>query len=323
MTLPRKVQEQAQRSDEMLEAMKNRQPDSQDTQEPQDPPAEVPQEPAQTPAPPAPVAETPPPEPTPPPAPTAPEPDAWERRYKTLEGKYRAEVPRLARQVKELQARNEELSADVDRMKSQPKAPAQPEAAGPDESMIDPDILAIIKANAMKAARDETQGLRPEVESMRAERNKRDAEARESQQKTAFISDLDELVPDWKDTDNDSTFHAWLADYDEHGNQRQEALMQAITGYNAARAASVFLSFARSRPSVTPPAPAVVAPPAHLQVPNRAGGQPPAAPKPQRIFTKSEIQSFYRDHALGKFTDEQVKEMEREIRSAAQEGRIR
>lgn len=189
--------------------------------------------------------------------------------------------------------------------------------------MIDPDILAVIKANATKAARDETNGLRPDVERMKVERQQREAADRESQQKAAFISDLDDLVPNWKDTDNDSTFHAWLADYDEHGNQRQEALMQAITGYNAARAASVFLAYARSRPSVTPPAPAVVSPPASMQVPNRAGGQPPTASKPKRTFEKSEIQSFYRDMALGKFTDEQVKEMEREIRSAAQEGRIR
>lgn len=320
MTLPRKVQEQADRSDALLDSLKN-------GQQPNKAP-----EPATTPAPaspPAQPADTQPPEPTPPEAPPqdspaapAPEPSPWEHRYKTLEGKYRAEVPRLVRELKAQQARNDELAAEIAALKSKPAVPAQSEPAGPDESMIDPDLLAVIKANAMKAARQEVSGLRPDVEKIKAERAKREAENEVANRRAEFISDLDDLVPGWKEIDNDVAFHAWLADFDESGNQRQETLMRAINSFHAAGAARIFNAFARSRPAATPQR-EHPAPPARLQVPDRAGGAPSTKAPQKRVFTNAEIQAFYRDAALGRYTDEQTNEIEREIREASQEGRIR
>jgi hypothetical protein len=53
-----------------------------------------------------PAAPAPTPEPTPAPAPAV---DTWEEKYRVLEGKYRAEVPRLSRDLREATAAIQEL----------------------------------------------------------------------------------------------------------------------------------------------------------------------------------------------------------------------
>lgn len=323
MTLPRKVQEQLERSEGKLAEFKAAATPAPVTGiEPIEPTQPEPVQPPAQPAPPAepqsPPEPTPPPQPAPTPAPAS-EPNPWEHRYKTLQGKYQAEVPRLARELKAQQERATELALEVERLKVKASTPAIPEV---DESGIDPDLLAVINARALKAAREEVAGLRPDVESINAERRQRAAQDAEAQQRAGFVSDLEALVPNWKDIDDDAAFHAWLADYDESGVQRQERLVQAITGFNAARAAQLFRAFdaVRAKPK---PAPAPAVPP-QMQVPDRAGGQPPAQPPAKRTFSKEEITQFYRDVAMGRrYTDEQIKDIEREIRLAQQEGRIR
>src|SRR5947209_3842412 len=110
MPLPKSVMDAAARADELQKQYATQQQPA----------------PEQTPSP-APENGEPPKE-TPAPAPEAPKPEApsteaaetWKKRFDVLSGKYNAEVPRLAAQLREASATIRSLTAEVEAIKAKP-----------------------------------------------------------------------------------------------------------------------------------------------------------------------------------------------------------
>lgn len=309
MAIPRKVKEAAEKAEALYQqayAPVETPPESQE-QAPADPPQEAP--PAD---PPAQETQSQDPPADPPPAPPAE--DKWEHKFKVIEGKYKAEVPRLAAQIRELSQRVEALSAENEELKSKPTAPAQSLISPEDREKYGDELLDVIKRTAQEqvAAKDqEINSLKRTLESLTTTTAK--------QAEVGFYDRLGQLVPDWVAVNDDENFHQWLDEYDElTGRRRQDLLSDAETSKDADRVARFFNKWkstqeqakATSQQSlasqVTPDTTRVVKP-----------------PQGKRYFTRQEIADFYALARQGKVKPEQMVAMEAEIHAASIEGRIR
>lgn len=301
----------------------------------------------------APPAEAPP-APAAPAAPPAEVPD-FEHRYKVLQGKYNAEVPRMQRQLQELMGRLEQqgqqLTATQGMLASfgqRGAAPAQPPAP-PARLVKDEEIqtfgadltdfIGRVAAEKLLPQIDaRVQPVRQQVEEVRGtaqQQGRRVAEA----DKQRVLTMLDQDVPKWRELNEDATFLEWLAQVDPYaGRQRGELLREAYVSHDGPRVVAFFNGFLTEHATVAAPPAAAPAPAAQAQ----AGSQrpldeftAPGATKPagttsapegnKRIWTERDIKHFYDDCSAGKYLRNQKRrdDIERDIFAAQGEGRIR
>lgn len=247
------------------------------------------------------------------------EPD-YAQAYRTLQGKYNAEVPRLNQQLAEQTKRAEdlarqvgELTAKVTELSSAPKADAVKilEEAGYDNDVVEAfkaqneQIAALTTRNdQLVSALADLQGVKERVE--RAEQS----QAMTSQQR--FIADLAAAVPDWEEINDNPAFHAFLTEEDGFsGLTRQDVLSNAEKRLDSATVVKLFSAFKGAKPKRTEN----IAP---------ANGNHAAAPDGGRIFSRAEVAQFYGDLARGRIKHgPEAQAKEAEILKAQQEGRIR
>ena len=318
MSLPKQVQAQVDEA-ERLEALLQQQ-----TEAPVDPPktedvSEQPEQPGD-PAPPPPT-----------PVETVPE-ETWQRRYKTLQGKFNAEVPRLSAQVQELTRQLADTQSKMADMAKRPeaKAPAKSLVTDKDIEAFGGDLVDLVKRQAQETA----EQLAEERLSKLAEENDNlrthltgVAERQVSNDRDMYFAKLAAQVPDYEELNVDEGFLAWLEEADPlSGQARQEYLNTAFKGFDALRTAQLFNAYkATLAPS---PASQAKAPSRNLQrqvTPSTSKVTGPTEPQPDtRIWKQSEITSFYADVTKGLYKGnaaEQAK-IEAEIDRAVAEGRV-
>lgn len=312
------------------------------------------------------VHPTNPPAPTPDPTPPPPggdtsnvtqlQPEAWEQKYKVLQGKYNAEVPRLQNTVRDQgeQLRNlqQQLTATQNLLASlgeqRVTAPAQPQAQPParqklvkDEEVTEfgADLIDVVR----RVAREEQAALLPEIDrrvtpvKQRVDQVAQATEAASVRQaqsdRQTVLNMLNEQVPNWLDLNGDPAFLEWLDQRDPYaGAKRGDLLAQAFEAHDGPRVVAFFTGYQKEHAVVTPP----VAPtaPAAPKAPQRQLEQlvAPGTPKTgttgtqdgsgKRVWTRAEISAFYGGRM--KFKDAaHKKEVERDIFAAQSEGRIR
>lgn len=323
MGTPRAVREAGERSDQAFEALKAQQQAEQDPTPQGDPP--VPDD-----------DKGDPPTPTPDPAPPEGGPkqakDEWRDKFFVLQGKYNAEVPRMAAQIRSLLSKTEALEAANaelrQKVEAAPQAPAKPD---PDEARLveeyGPAIVQTIERIADRKAAERVAPLQGKLDETEAERKARQQREEADRKAAAFQEAVVDLVPDWEAIDALPAFHAYLAEPGSDGRSRQDALMAAANSFDAAGAARIFLAFKRTPAGVS--ATGTKPPPKtdrleHLRVPD-ATGRDRGNTAGKKVWTKAEMTAFYKDLALGKFANdpERAKQIERDIDDAAREGRIR
>lgn len=308
MAIPRAVEAAEKRAEELYAQMYN-----QDLN-PQDPPAD--NEP------------TPNPEPTPQDDQAVQEPqdsqdqvaqeppkeDPWEHKYKVMEGKYRAEVPRLAADNRDLRQKLDNLSAEMEQLKSKASTPSQPLISAEDREKYGDDLLDVIKRTAQEQVAAKDQEI--------AELKRRLDSVHQDTAKTAEVTFYDQLsakVPDWVSINGEESFLKWLDEYDElTGRTRQDLLSEAEGARDAERVARFFTKWKATQQQnvatsqrnlqaqVTPDSNKVVKPPVG-----------------KRYFTRAEIAEFYAAARRGQINSKDMIAMEAEIHSATVEGRIR
>lgn len=305
------------------------------------------------------------PPPDPPPAPPAPavtqgeqpatpaplaQPPAenWEHRYRTLQGKYDAEIPTMRGQVEALQR----LIASLQQAQVAPPAPAP--APATTTTVVPPeDVEAygeeLINASRRWAAAEFTpliEHLRREVAELKTGVTQRvqQVETRSAHQTVMDALDADpQLGNTWRAVNDDPAFIAWLNQADLiSGQPRVRLLADAYNSGNAVRTAAFFRAYVAeqtalnppSPPTHTPPAPPTVAPAGtgrptleDLAAPGRAAGAaaPAGAPPERRVWTHAAITAFYRDLTNGVYRSRPVeaRRLEEDILAAAREGRLR
>lgn len=303
MAMPRAVEEAAKRAEELHAQLYQQ-------QNPEDPSASNPN-PNPDPAPQDPPADSAPKDPQDPPPQDPPKDDPWEHKYKVMEGKYRAEVPRLAADNRELRQKLDVLTAEIESLK---QTPAQSLISAEDREKYGDDLLDVIK----RAAQEQVAAKDAEI----AELKRRLDDVHQDTAKTAEVSFYDrlgELVPDWVTINAEEAFLKWLDEYDEFtGRTRQDLLSDAENARDAVRVARFFTKWkAEQTQSVATSQRALEA----QVVPD--SNKVVKAPQGKRFFTRVEIQQFYSAARRGEISAKDMVAMEAEIHAATVEGRIR
>lgn len=310
VAIPRKVQEAAERAEAL-----HKQVYEAASEEPQS----APTEPA-----PAPEGNPPADPPSDPPASDATPPteqpdnqkkdDQWEHRYKVLEGKYRAEVPRLNADNRELKQQLEALKSEVEQLKSRGEQAPSSLISAEDREKYGDDLLDVIKRAAQEqvSAKDaEIADLKRQLEMVTS--------ATAKTVEVSFFDRLGQLVPDWVTINGDESFLKWLDEYDEFtGKTRQDLLSEAEQAKDAERVARFFSKWKESQNAIANQTKrnleAQVAPDSNRVV---------APPAGKRFFTRNEISAFYAAARRGEISGKEMVALESEIQAAMIEGRIR
>jgi hypothetical protein len=278
----------------------------------------------------------------PPPAPAvdpAPAPSEWEQRYRTLQGKYDAELPDLRRQLTSMQ----NLIAN---MQAQPATPAP--VTAPDQTTFAPDkadveaygeqLIQDVRRWTLNEVQPQIKKLQDELTQLRG--GQTEIRSENAQQRLMNALDTDaQLGGQWRTINQDPNFIAWTQQVDPFsGQQRIGLLTDAFVRGDAVRTGNFFRAYIAEHTAVTqPPAgpgqtlPVEDAPRPTLEsmaVPGRPSGPAPGnggAPTEKRTWTNREISAFYRDCTTGKYAGREADKVriEQDIFSAATEGRVR
>lgn len=278
--------------------------------------------------------------------------DTFEQRYRVLQGKYDAEVPRLSREARELRQRLADMELLMAAAAPLPEqtfqnAPTAP-TSGTDDSISEDertdygdDLLDVISRQARAAVRPlfaDIEARLRKIEGVSAkvvERTVEDARER-------VFSTLDREVDSWRAQNADAGFLDWLKQSDPFsGQMRQDLLSRAFAANDAPRVVAFFNAYREehgtAQPSAASAQPAPVTAPTHVVGPPARpgletfaapgqGNSPTAAPSGNaRHWTQADIRRFFNDKVKGVYRgrESEASALEADIHTAAREGRIR
>lgn len=271
--------------------------------------------------------------------------DSVEHKYKTLQGMYNAEVPRLHAQNRELTSRMQQMEQLLATLSSQQSTTAATSDQPKVEKLVtDKDVEEYGESIDMmrKVSREEVQPLFaklnqlenlvrqiqsnvvPQVQAV-AQRQHMSAEQK-------FWADLTAAVPSWRSVNDDADFQTWLLQPDPFtGITRQTYLDAAQRELNADRVATFFTAWLEQtgKSNVAQNTAGRVTQPAASELekqvaPGRARSAAPPAPKQGKVYTRAEIADFFDKVRAGKFKgrDAERNRIETDIFAAQREGRI-
>lgn len=329
MALPKAIQRQVKEANEIMEELK-KPPESVEAEEPQQEPE------AQA----APEPDPEPQEPQEPEQDAAPEPqkDDFEQKYKVLQGKYNAEVPRLNNQLRSLK---EDLNAAMQRIQQleEPKKEATPEVKQTTESLISdeeiedygPDFIDLVGRKAQEIANRTVADLKQEISELNEQLKGVRTTVRQTDHER-FLSQLDKKVENWRVINEDTRFLNWLDEPDVYaGTERGRLLREAYQNGDVERVAAFFNGFLKENAAVSDNAlnrpqgdTSKVSMDSLVAPGKQRGSTTDGARNQKRIWTEAEIQQFYSDVGKGRYKKdpERKDQIERDIFSAMNEGRI-
>lgn len=258
-----------------------------------------------------------------------PEEATWEARYRSLQGKFNAEVPRLQAELKDVTGRFNALMVKLEAQETAKTFQPEQLVTDKDVEAFGSDLIDVIDRKAREVAASMVGTKMVELEAENAKL--RDqlggvSERQVSNDRRTFFSDLERLVPDYEAMNVDPGFLDWLADVDPlSGMARQEYLNAAYGSLDVGRTATLFNTFKQlsahtpqSRNSKT--LERQVAPGT-----SKVSSAAPADTMSGRIWSQGEIERFYRDVSRGTYRGSEAEQarIEAEIDSAVAEGRIR
>jgi hypothetical protein len=240
--------------------------------------------------------------------------DEWEHRYKVLSGKYNSEVPRLAADNRELKSTLKRLESELDTLKKSANVSSSSLLKPEDIEEYGEGFIDVVR----RAAREEISSKDQEINELKMQIDALSNKTTKTVE-IDFYEDLGRMVPEWVAINDDKNFHRWLDGIDElTGRQRQQLLSDAEAERDAKRVSNFFNAFRKANKTWAATAnkslESQVVPEQSKQVPT-----PPA----KRIWTRSEINSFYSDYRRGAIDDKRAVALEADIQAALIEGRVR
>lgn len=273
-----------------------------------------------------PASQAPAPQPSPP-------AEDFEQKYRTVLGKYNAEVPRMAQTIREAAAREDatkrrldELEAELQRVKT--AKPQEKPAANPnDVEEFGLDLVVMVQRQCEAQISSLMQIVEGKVIAFDARLTAIEQQVSGVSERTdttlqgQFYATLEKLVPDWETTNRDTRFLAWLAEVDPiYGAPRQAALEAAHAALDVQRVANVFATFKNAHPAPKPP------PSLENQVaPSSVAAPVPTAPESKPYITQAQVSAFYNARAQGRYRgkESEADAIEAQINLALAEGRVR
>jgi hypothetical protein len=230
-----------------------------------------------------------------------------EHQFRVLQGKYNAEVPDLAAQ---LRVKEQELS-DL-----QNRAPAPEQGANVDEQeqeirdLYGDEFLQLVNRKTQQAVDEAVKPFQTRISEMDTDRQ-REAEGR-------FYSTLNEAHPDWQQINMTNEWLRFLGEVDDSsGLERQQIIDRAQQVGNPGPVIHQLAAFKqRSRPGKDRMR--------SQTVPAESGRSEAPKSEDQVVYKASDLRRFFKDVTDGKYRgkEDEVAQIERKFAIAHQEGRI-
>ena len=260
------------------------------------------------------------------------------QKYRTLQGMYNAEVPRMHSQNRELQNRvqqMEQLLASLSAQQNTTEAPAQAEKLLSDKDVEDYgdsiDVMRKVSREELGAAMNRIAQLEDLLKKMQADvvpqvQTLAQRQAVSSEQQ--FWSELGAAVPNWREVNDNQEFQNWLLEVDPMtGSTRQAYLEDAQRNLDPRRVAVFFKTWLERNGQATVAQPEVPSPKAELEkqvTPGRSRGTGNPQTGKGAVYSPQDIQKFFNDVRSGKYKgrEQERNQIERDIFAAQREGRI-
>jgi uncharacterized protein YukE len=315
MALPKQVEQELKEVEELEKQLMAKPEEAGESEPEQEAPAAEPEKPQE----PEPVQQAAPTEPK---AVEVPE-ETWQQKYKTLQGMYDAEVPRLHSQLKEMQSQIEAL-----KKKPEPTKEAEPEpkrkklVTDADVESFGQDLIDLQKRVAREVAMEFEETL-DALKAKNAELEKLLAQTGNQIGSTAFETKLHRMVPDFDSINADPKWVAWLDEYDPIVRGPRRVVAQDAFNRGDAEAIADYVKLFKS---TTAPA---AAPQKNQELerqvqPTRAANNATPTSQKGKIYSTKEIEKMFekvtRFNIEQKFDD--ARKLEAEIDAAYLEGRV-
>ena len=234
--------------------------------------------------------------------------DDWKQKYKTLEGKYKAEVPRVS-------ARNSELEAELTTLKA--KVAELTETVSKNQTAkhsneVDSDLEELSKDYPSIA--DPLKKIKADFDAKTKVLEDKLEKAGKSEQ-TDIKADLNEMkrmrfdtemvslgVPDWKDIDQDEKFIEWCGDIVPYTRYTKlQYLQEAARKHDAQAVSKFFLDYKKTLESPAPQVDSQGKLIKSLSPSSKKGGTPPAMKGGEVVLTREKYQKFMKQTTDGKY----------------------
>lgn len=268
-------------------------------------------------------------------------PEDFAQKYRTLQGKYNAEVPTLTAQVRELTQRLDQTHQLLATMQQaspansgQSAAPVVPKSLLTDQEREEYgesiDIMRKVSEEIVSPYRDEIGRLNSVIQQMQGQVMPRVEQLSRQQTQSAeqgFWASLTDMVPNWREVNDNPDFQTWLLETDPlTGTTRQSYLDDAQAKLDARRVASFFSAWGGT-PGNTAQSNRASQTASELErqvAPGRGRTSSPPTGNQQKTYTQADVAKFYDDVRKGAYKgrDEDRARTERDIFAAQAEGRI-
>jgi hypothetical protein len=231
--------------------------------------------------------------------------ESFKRKFEVLQGKYSAEVPRMAAEIRDLKAKLAQAEAAP-----KAKEPTAQSRLKPEEiEEYGENFVDFVKRAAADSVPNDVDEMRATVEQLKGETVRL--------AKDRFFSDLNRMAPQWESLNEDKAFLTWLSGIDPFsGRIRSEMFDDASQSLDAWRVANFFNSY-RGEQEPEPQEPDLLA--QQVEPPTTKVSSPPPGKK---TWKTSEIAAFYAAVREGKLPRAEADRIENDIFVAQSEGRI-
>lgn len=317
MPLPRKVREQAEAADAAVAELNRLESQALVV----DPATGEPL----TAAPQPPVVDTPPPQPV----------DDWEKKYRSLQGKYDSEVPLMRSQLQNYERMNATLSAQLANLSDQvqllqqrpAQAPQTPAVTDNDVAQFGPELIDLVR----RVIQHESGNVRSEIDAALAQQRgsvQAVATDQRAMRRQSYEDGLTHAVANWREINAKPEWLNWLAQFDQLlGTTRQAAISAAYDAFDVPRTVAFLHQFlAEQAPAQT------IDPQEELRrqasprtTPGTVVTPPAGTPSTQKVWTQQEIADVYTRQIQGRsrLPADQWAALEAEITQAVADGRVR
>lgn len=288
------------------------------------------------------------------PSPAAPEqkagddkaPEDIAQKYRTLQGMYNAEVPRLHAQNRELVQRVQQMEQLLATMSStaKPAAPAQAPAPAPQRHVTDKDVeeygesidvmrkVSREEVGSLIARIGQLEAMLQQVQTKVVPQVQAVAQRQQVSAEQQFWSDLTRAVPNWREVNDNGSFQEWLLKTDPlTGISRQTYLDDAQRSLDAGRVSAFFRTWLESTGQATAqsagsaPAPSQANSELQKQVsPGRSRNAGTPQTNTGKVYSREDIAKFFNDVRSGKYKgrEQERSRIESDIFAAQRENRI-
>ena len=264
------------------------------------------------------------------------EEETFERRYKSLQGMYNAEVPRLHAEKRELETRVTQLEALMSTLNTPTTTNTQQQTALVTDADVEEygdsiDVMRRVsreEASQQQARIDQLEGLVRGMQTSVVPQVQQLQHRQAVTSEQAFWSEIQTAVPDWQDINTNQGFQSWLLEVDPlTGISRQTYLDDAQKNLDARRVTQFFSTWkAQTGPSVAQSTP-VVQSKSQLEkqvAPGRGRSGGTTSSNEPATYSSVDIKNFFTDVQKGKYKGKEKERdrIERDIFAAQREGRI-